>query len=374
MQRSLLLLLTILATAVQGVLAQQGQQGTGQEQVPGAAPLAPVQGGWSPDQQQISNSFWLDVANSRPGDANAHFNTFNSTRNANLATFDGHMPRTEQEKLQAIADDLDEIAPNSFEAHLANFHVAFPARSSFAELALAAKAAPERVELIGPRISEALLNGDAQAQRTWGKALLERGGVSPALLDVGSDILASAAPNAVLFTSGEMDTYPLVALQQGRGQRTDVFVVDQRMLAEPAYRQQVWRALGAANAPPGDGPQFVERLAESTKRPVELAPGLPRAWAAKLKDALYPTGMVLRYSTVPVDNIPLLEKQWAAMKKNPAGGPLARNYLYCGSVLLAHYRATENEMKVAVTEQELRRMAEAMGALPQLYKAGVLKH
>ena len=65
---------------------------------------------------------------------------------------------------------------------------------------------------------------------------------------------------------------------------------------------------------------------------------------------------------------------WPKLRKNMRAGPLARNYLPAGALLLEHYRATGQEEKTAALEHELRTLATAIGALPRLYETGVLKH
>ena len=334
----------------------------------------PIQGGWSYTEQSQAALQWQARALEMPSNVEAQYNRFRATRNASLAQYEGNLPSTETTKLQQLADDLEETAPNSFEAHLANFQVAFPTPVAFLELDKAEKIAAQRSELVAPKLAQALKTGDVPAQRKWATALKNGGQVSPALLDVARDMLLSTDPNAVLITAGEMDTYPVLAVQHGSAMRTDVLVVDRRMLSEPEYRSQVWRSAGASGAVPGNGPAFVRGLAASGPRPVALALTLPADWHTALREQLYATGMVFRYSAVPFNDIPLLEAHWKAMKKNTAAGPVARNYLYCGAVLLEHYRQQDNEMAVVMLEDELRQMALKLGCLPDLYKAGVLKH
>ncbi len=62
------------------------------------------------------------------------------------------------------------------------------------------------------------------------------------------------------------------------------------------------------------------------------------------------------------------------MKKPLDAGPLSRNYLLPGAILLYQYRISGNEAGASLLEHELRQMAVATGATQDLYKLGILQH
>lgn len=57
--------------------------------------------------------------------------------------------------------------------------------------------------------------------------------------DFGYNLLVGAEPGAVIFTNGDMDTYPLLALQAAEGFRTDVRVVNINLLNLQWYARYV---------------------------------------------------------------------------------------------------------------------------------------
>ncbi|HRF81768.1 MAG TPA: hypothetical protein PL070_16945, partial [Flavobacteriales bacterium] len=114
--------------------------------------------------------------------------------------------------------------------------------------------------------------------------------------------------------------------------------------------------------------------AAATDRPVYLSLALGGTTMAPLKDKLYVTGLAMRYSATSVDNIPLLATRWEKLKKPLDAGPLSKNYLVPGAVLLTHYRSTGDEARASKLEHELRGMAKALGATTALVKSGILQH
>jgi tetratricopeptide (TPR) repeat protein len=91
--------------------------------------------------------------------------------------------------------------------------------------------------------------GKADAQL---KALSDENYFPKPVLDFGYNLLASADKNAIIFTHGDMDTYPLLTLQQGRGLRTDVRVVNVNLLNLPWYAKYVRDKMGVPISVPNE--------------------------------------------------------------------------------------------------------------------------
>ncbi len=72
------------------------------------------------------------------------------------------------------------------------------------------------------------------------RALIEKGAFPPPLLDFGYNMLMSAAPNAIVFTNGDNDTYPPLALQAAAGIRPDVSIINLSLLNIPEYAIEVF--------------------------------------------------------------------------------------------------------------------------------------
>ncbi|MEZ4807889.1 MAG: hypothetical protein R2815_10540 [Flavobacteriales bacterium] len=334
----------------------------------------PYQGGWQSAVQKENADLWRSVADDAGRNSEALLNQYRSERNASLARNNGAIPEAEQQSLDALARRLEVTAPGTFEAYLARFYADLPKESAFAAVEQATLTGKDRVEVIGPALLNAARTGDQVAMATWGKALKERGDVAPGLWALTDDVLLSTEQHAVLFVAGEMDAYPLWSKQMGYGARKDLLIVDVRLLENDGYRKRIWTEAGAKGKVP-DGPAaFIERMANSTERPVYLSLSLGPRTAGPMRDKLYITGLVARYSATPWDNLPALAFNWRTMSKRLDAGPLSRNYLLPGAVLLEHYRAVGDEANASRAEHELRGLAERLGATGALIRAGVLQH
>ncbi len=348
-----------------------------------AAPAAPqpatstvrdaYQGGWSP------NSVTLDEVTTTGNatmsvQAAEQLDDLRLLRNELLARTKGQLGPEDRQALMERADALERTAPNSFEAHLARYYSLFPAADAFLHLDLATARARDRAELIGPQLDNAARLDNAEQLVFWSKAMRDRGNLAPGLRQVADDMLLSVEYDAVFLAAGEMDAYALWTRQFADGFRRDVLVIDHRLLGDPAYRQRMWAACRAQGAVPSSAKDFIDRLYRSTARPVYLSPALGRSVVAPYASQLFATGLALRQSQAPIDNMARLQANWPRMSRTTTAGPLSQNYLMVGAVLLRHYREIGDEAKAAALEHELRGMARTLGATDRMIRLGVFEH
>lgn len=333
------------------------------------------QGAWSVNDAQRTAAVWKALCDARPADVNAQFNWFRSERNARLSSNNGRLLDKDEAELNTIAERINTTAPGSFEQHLSSYYVEFPDRSAFRELEQANAAAPQRPELILPMLTRANANGDKPGLDQWCAQLEQRGGLAPALSDVASDLLLSVDDGGIVFTNGDMDSAPALVRQRLHDQRRDVLIVDQRLLGDVAYRQRIWNEAKANGPVPAAGPAFARTLLGATGRPVFLALSLDREWFDAFPGQLCATGIAFAINERGGCTTQTLEQRWGLMKKTASAGPLSRNYLLPGSILLQHYRtAAPDEKRASQLEFELRALGGKLGATQDLIKAGVLAH
>jgi hypothetical protein len=320
------------------------------------------QGGWNATSAAPAPTGTVDL------------NDLRAVRNQALVEGRGTLSAARINELEALYERLRAQDPQGQDTELAAYHLYFPEERAFAAARRAVALNAERAEVIAPSLALAHRIGDSAGKERWGKALFERGGLAPGLVEAGRDLLASVDRDGILVAAGEMDAYACWALQAAKGERTDVLVVDRRMLEDGTYRRQVWSAAGGQGAMPQSGQALMEALATASRRPLHLSLALARQVPGAWSGQLYVVGTVFRYSAVPLDNIPLLEVRWTGFRKPMNAGPLSHNYLVLAAVLLKHYRAQDDEAGIARMERTLRTMADKLGATSELYRNGVLQH
>ncbi|MCB9465409.1 MAG: hypothetical protein H6682_17110 [Candidatus Eisenbacteria bacterium] len=74
------------------------------------------------------------------------------------------------------------------------------------------------------------------------EAILDKGAYPATIVDFGYNLLVSARPNAIVFTNGDNDTYPPLAVQAKHGICRDVAIVNLSLLNRLEYATQVWKA------------------------------------------------------------------------------------------------------------------------------------
>lgn len=330
-----------------------------------------VQGGWSyPLAEEERGAVNADG----PPSAQDRLDGLRSMRNQALARNQGQLTPADRSELERMAGEVGRTFPRSFEAHLADFYAEFPAPASFMHVDLAMARDPDRDELIAPQLVNAARKDQREELVRWSRAMKLRGDVAPALYRLADDILLSVEKNGVLIAGGEMDAYPIWVEQYADGRRNDVLVIDQRLLDDPAYRMRMWDRTKAKGALPEDAAGFIGRLPAAIDRPVFLSLAVGTRMADRHKEHLSVTGMAMRFGTAARNDIDRLEANWERMHKAMDAGPLARNYLLPGSILLKHHRAMGDERKAAELEAELRRIAARTGATRSMIENGMFQH
>lgn len=356
--------------------AQEAEKDSEQGRFGYLAPaLDAYQGAWNLADGQRTADLWRTLCDSRPADVGAQLNWFRSERNVRLGQNNGRLLDDDKAQLDAIAERISNTAPGSFEQHISTFYLRFPEPGAFTALEQASALDAGRQELILPMLNRALVNGDLPSVDKWCLQVTARGALSPALTDVAKDLFRSVDKDGVVFTNGDMDAVPAVVLQRLQDQRRDVLIVDQRLLEHPHYRERVWKASKASGPVPAAGPGFVKAMKATTTRPVFLALSLDRSWFDAFPGGLSTSGIA--FEVMPARSTRTtaeLDERWTGMTKTLLAGPLSRNYLLPGAVLLRRLRSDGNERRAAQVEHELRVLAKSLGATSELINAGVLAH
>jgi len=121
-----------------------------------------------------------------------------------------------------------------------------PARG-YAERAIALR--PDWHEPHITLLTIAMRTGDAAQQTAQLQALVRKEAFAPQLLDFAHNLLVSAAPDAIILTNGDNDTFPTLALQSVYRVRPDVRIVNLSLLNLRTYAATVVASSAARPGP-----------------------------------------------------------------------------------------------------------------------------
>ena len=86
---------------------------------------------------------------------------------------------------------------------------------------------------------ESIRRGEREMTATAARRMIETGFFTPALLSYTRWVLTALPARAILLTNGDMDTYPVAAVQEVEDLRSDVVLVNRGTLNEPWHARYV---------------------------------------------------------------------------------------------------------------------------------------
>lgn len=225
------------------------------------------------------------------------------------------------------------------------------------------------------RIRDAELAGDRGQVAAICREWYASGQYSSGVLNWNYNALMSVEENSVLFTHNESDTYPAFLLQYALHVRPDVTILNVQLLENQQYRDFIAQSRPRVIIPAGCGPEeFISRLLRAS---VFGAPAyfgvmsnkdLLRADEGKM----YLTGLALKYSETPFDNIAVLRynyenhfrTDYLDLTMAPESQPetVARinlNYIPALTLLHRHYTASGEAAKANRVKELALKIARA---------------
>lgn len=274
---------------------------------------------WYAEQARV----WQQETERDPTNAQAWFNYYRATRYSAFGDTNFNAER-QRERVEQIADAMERAVPATYEYNLVRWWIGGNDRSLFPYLERALELRKNFAELAPDLISYYELAGDRDKVREYAHKWYQTRALSPALFEYTYNVLASLEPNAIIFTGGDLDTYPIWILQYARGIRQDVTVINTSLAMVPEYREWLmrefeikgdaslldWKNLEAKSVAECQG-DFIRSVAMSTTdRPVYTALTLEPKQIEKLENNLYLVGLANRFSSTRLNNIAMLERNW----------------------------------------------------------------
>jgi hypothetical protein len=334
----------------------------------------------TPDWYMAQSSLWHQELEKNWANGLAWYNYYRATRNYMRTSPDERRSHTETSKaLAQIVDSAGKYAPKSFEYNLLMWldHGNDLAFASYLEKA--AELDPNRQELVCDMMGLCELRRDIALRDKYSLQWLNSAISSPGLLNYHSNLLNSLDKNAVIFTAGDNDTYPIWQLQ-AKGQRKDVMSLNVYLLQLQPYQDKILQELGidpkAMKITDADSLYMEAALMREITRLCKTRPiyvGLTVSEEAReaVEASLTLVGLAYQYSTKKLDAAAIAkrnyEKVFALEYLNQdyvydisqySVDCINQNYLVLLFGMYDEYKKTKNQAMLAKTEQYIRKIAE----------------
>ncbi len=266
---------------------------------------------WYLKQQKL----WKQEIEKNPYDADAWRNYYYAVRYHQFAETSG--TREKKDRLNSIVEEMKKYVPDSYQYYYIR-HKTEGSLKDASALMKAYEIRPDEPEIYSDLVAYYEFQGQPEKVMEFMQKWYRSQDVAPGLLDYNYNVLATTSKNAVLFTNGDNDTYPVWMLQQIQNIRKDVTVLNASLIrADKKYLERKCAEKGIQlnfqQLPENSSSEFVTALAgyihsNYPEIPVYLALTMFPDYIDPVKDKLYIVGLAYQYSDERLDNTALVRK------------------------------------------------------------------
>jgi len=269
---------------------------------------------WYKKQSEL----WKKEIDKNPANEQAWYNYYNANR---YARFENISTPERIAKLAKIIEDMGKAIPGTYTYHLLKYWNTYNCQDmTDAEKALAIN--PDRPDIYYAFLAKAMIAGDEKLLKETCIKLYQSRDTAPWLLNYNYNMLMSVEKNGILFTNGDNDTYPGLLVQQVKGIRTDVQIINTSMILDKEYFKnnlvnkgfkldysEIIKGLNKSNLRVDFVHKFIHLMLEKyPKTPLYFAVTIYGGQTKPFKSDLYLTGLAFRHSFERIDNIALVKK------------------------------------------------------------------
>lgn len=264
---------------------------------------------WYENQRQL----WGKEVSLNPSNEDAWYCYYFASRYASIGT-DG---KERQKLLKSIADKIGEAIPNSY---LYPYIKYYNGDRQIKYLEQAYKLKPNCDDLYWEFIQYYDTECNYTKKKEFCEKLYNSNIIISSLFEYSFNVLNSLEHNSIILTNGDNDTYPLWIIQEAKGIRKDVMVLNAHaLLVVRDYMKTKLMEKGIVinyeELPKEDGDiaLFLKKLIIMIKGKypniqINFVPTMDYESIKEIEGSLYNTGLAFKYSNKPIDNILLIKK------------------------------------------------------------------
>lgn len=224
----------------------------------------------------------------------------------------------EAERTKFLRSIVDEISDNIPSTYLYPYLQYYNGDRKVEHLEKALQLKPGCTDLYWEFIQYYELNGIKPEKKKYCEKLYSSKDIISSLYDYDFNMLNSTEQNSILFTNGDNDNYPAWVLQEAKGIRKDVTILNAhtvfvlsdylKMKLDDRGIEINLDILDKENIS-----NFLKQLTSFIKKKypqisIHIAPTVNEEYIKEIKDKLFITGLDYTYSEKPMDNIALIKK------------------------------------------------------------------
>lgn len=313
-----------------------------------------------PEAYNSLETIWKRATEDNPSDANAWLNYYKAARFSNYSEHSKELNKEEKQKLDAILNSMASAVPSTFAYYYAAYLNGEKTDESFSYLKAAYNLDSTNPELFDDMLCNAMIHGPAADVRSFSEKLSGTGAYNAAEIEYNRNVFNSVEQSSILITNGNVDTYPLIIMQQLQGYRTDVMIICLDWLKSNKYREMVAKQLLITPK----GLDAGKILNSGKSKPVYVSLTVAPSILKKYSNELYCTGLAMKHSFSPLRNMESLAYNWEflfAKTKMNTSDQINRNYLLPLIQLRTYYNNQSRGGEAAKADQQIRDLSQRFG-------------
>ncbi|MFM7681762.1 MAG: hypothetical protein ACKO7P_03340 [Bacteroidota bacterium] len=304
---------------------------------------------------------------------------FSKAKTASSTQRNQRTPTTEQQQIMnKQVEDMEQIAPNSFDYNLMYYSSGNYDVSRETELIKAEEQQPENTDVIRFRAANAIVKGDTLQAKTYLKKLEEKQIIQPETVSYTQDVIISSGTSSTIVTHGFNDSYGTYFNQFNQNLAPNTTVISLDFMQSDSYRNVLKKKGYELPKQKTVDVPFLKSFCElNQQKNIALSMTIPKEYFEPIKDNIFVSGLIFEYKPkLSQQSYQKLESIWNQKlnKKvinqfiSPLSNSYSLNYLPMLIYLEEYYQNSGDKTKTMEIKSDIDRVRKKAGISNQMKK------